>query len=262
MTPSAHEGTTPGGWHPAVDEAFLRRHTGRGIRVAIVDSGIDGAHPDLLGKVRGAVEVVDDQGDLDVRECEGGDEAGHGTACAGIIASIAPDVEFHSVRVLGPNASGSGDLFLAGLEWTVEQGMHLINMSLGTTRGDYAAPLHDLLDRAYRRGSIVVAAANNLPHPSYPSTFSSSLVSVHKCSGSDPFRLHFHHGQVIEVSAPGIDVRAAWPGGGYRRLTGNSFACPHVTGILALLLEAFPQATPFEAKTLLYALARRNAPGP
>jgi subtilisin family serine protease len=115
-----------------------------------------------------------------------------------------------------------------------------------------------MLDRAYQAGCIVVAAANNLPQPSFPSVFSSSLISVIKSEQSDPLKFGFHYGEVIELTAPGVNVRTAWPGGGYRNLTGNSFACPHIAGIIALLLENHPNMTPFQVKSALYAIAREN----
>ncbi|MEO6391249.1 MAG: S8 family serine peptidase [Pyrinomonadaceae bacterium] len=245
-------------WSTFIPDSTWQSRTGRGVSVAIVDSGIDSQHPALLGKVSESVEAVAEGSNIVFQPSTSGDQAGHGTACAGIVASIAPDADFHSVKVLGPNASGSGTMFLAGLEYAIKHKMRVINLSLGTTKSEFFAPMHDLMDRAYHAGCIVVAAANNLPYPSYPSIFSSSIVAVIKRAGGDPFDIGFRYGQVIEVVAPGVEVEAAWPGGGTRRLTGNSFAAPYVTGIIALLLEAYPDLTPFQVKSALYAIARRN----
>jgi subtilisin len=245
-------------WSAIREDTSWERCTGRGVRVAIVDSGIDTDHPDLKGKVRESVEAVTEDGKIVFKPSTSGDQAGHGTACAGIISSVAPEAELYSVKVLGPNASGSGDMFLVGLDYAIKQKFHVINLSLGTTKRDYFGPLHDLLDRAYHAGCIVVAAANNLPYPSYPSIFSSSVVSVIKRAGGDPFNFGYRYGKVIELVAPGVDVKTTWPGGGYRQLTGNSFACPYVVGIIALLMEAYPNLTPFQVKTILYAIARQN----
>lgn len=246
-------------WSAITPERIWDGRTGRGVRVAIVDSGVDAAHPALAGKIESSVEAVrDGNGRVSFRPCETGDDAGHGTACAGIITSIAPGVSVHSIRVLGPKASGSGEMFLAGLDYAIRHRARVINLSLGTTRPELSLPLHDLLDRAYHAGSIVVAAASNLPQPSYPSIFSSSLVSVCMCASTDPFDLTYRYGEVIELLAPGVQVRTTWPGGGYRQLTGNSFACPHVVGVIALILEAYPDLTPFQVKTILYAIAQRN----
>lgn len=246
-------------WALINPDNFWKGRTGRGVRVAVIDSGVDAAHPALRGKIKDAVEAYVQNGRISFRRSTSGDSAGHGTACASIITGIAPDVELHSIKVLGAKASGTGEVFLAGFEYAIKHRMRVINLSLGTTRREFFAPLHELLDRAYQAGCIVVAAANNLPQPSYPSIFSSSVVSVIKREEMDPFNFGYRFGEVIELSAPGVQVRAAWPGGGYRQLTGNSFACPHMVGVIALIVEAYPDLTPFQVKTVLYALARRNS---
>ncbi|HEY0460076.1 MAG TPA: S8 family serine peptidase [Pyrinomonadaceae bacterium] len=243
--------------HFRIDDSWKMR-TGKGVGVAIIDSGIDANHPDLQGKVIESVEARSENKRVLFVPSEVGDTAGHGTACAGIISKIAPDAQFHSIRVLGAGGLGDGQSFLAGLEYAIKKRYRLINLSLGTTKPQFFAPLHDLLDRAYQAGCIVVAAANNLPQPSFPSVFSSSLISVSKSSTTDPFHFGFRFGEVIELTAPGVNVRTAWLGGGYRSLTGNSFACPHIVGIIALLLETCPNLTPFQVKSALYSLAKEN----
>ena len=255
------EGAPQNLWETITPEMVWDGRTGRGVRVAVVDSGIDTSHPALKGKVKASVEASVEGGRIIFRPSKGGDAAGHGTACAGIITSIAPDAELYSVKVLGANASGSGEMFLAGLDYAIKQKVEIINLSLGTTKPDYQGRLHDLLDMAYHAGCIVVAAANNLPQPSFPSIFSSSLVSVVKDERKDPFQFGYRYGEVIEMVAPGVQVQTAWPGGGYRQLTGNSFACPHIVGIIARIKEAYPDLTPFQVKTILYAIAKQNQEG-
>lgn len=240
-----------------IDESW-KTASGKGVAVAVIDSGIDIAHPDLEGKVLESVEARRENTRIVFDESDSGDSAGHGTACAGIISKIAPGAEFYSIKVLGPGGLGDGQAFLAGLEFAIKQRHRVINLSLGTTKPQFFSPLHDLLDRAYQAGCIVVAAANNLPQPSFPSVFSSSLISVIKSEETDPLNFGFRFGEVIELTAPGVNVRTAWVGGGYRNLTGNSFACPHIVGIIALLLEKHPELTPFEVKSALYAIAKEN----
>ena len=235
--------------------------TGRGVTVAIVDSGIDTEHPDLRGRIVESVEARLEDKRVVFDPSTAGDSAGHGTACAGIVTTIAPDVEIYSVKVLGAGGLGDGQAFLAGLEYAINRRFRIINLSLGTTKPQFFAPLHDLLDRAYQAGCVVVAAANNLPQPSFPSVFSSSLISVIKSAETDPLRFGFHFGEVIELKAPGVNVRTAWPNGGHRNLTGNSFACPHVVGVIARLLERHPELTPFQVKAALYAIANENQKG-
>jgi subtilisin len=235
-----------------------RSATGQGVTVAIIDSGIDLSHNDLSGRVIESVEARVEKNKVIFEPSNAGDSAGHGTACAGIIARMAPDTKFASIKVLGAGGLGDGQVFLAGLEYAIKKRYKVINLSLGTTKPQFFAPLHDMLDRAYQAGCIVVAAANNLPQPSFPSVFSSSLISVIKSTETDPLNFGFHYGEVIELTAPGVNIHTTWPGGGYRNLTGNSFACPHIAGVIALLLENHPDMTPFQVKSALYAIAREN----
>jgi subtilisin family serine protease len=252
---SAFHSTMSGQILPKLD---LRSATGRGVTVAVIDSGIDAGHPDLEGRVIQSVEARVENKRVIFDDSTSGDSAGHGTACAGIISQIAPDTRFASIKVLGAGGMGDGQVFLAGLEYAIKKRYRVINLSLGTTKPQFFAPLHDLLDRAYQAGCIVVAAANNLPQPSFPSVFSSSLISVIKSAETDPMKFGFRYGEVIELTAPGVNIRTPWPGGGYRNLTGNSFACPHIVGIVCLLLETYPNMTPFQVKSALYAIAREN----
>lgn len=241
-----------------IDDSW-RIRTGAGISIAVIDSGIDTAHPDLQNKIVESVEAKPDGKRVTFISSTAGDSAGHGTACAGIISSIAKNAELYSIKVLGAGNSGDGLAFLAGLEYAVKRKMRVINLSLGTTKPQFFAPLHDLLDRAYQAGCVVVAAANNLPQPSFPSVFSSSLIAVSKSEETNPFNFGFRFGEIIELTAPGVNVRTTWLNGGYRSLTGNSFACPHIVGIVALLLETYPSLTPFQVKSVLYEIARKNS---
>ena len=233
--------------------------TGRGVKVAIIDSGVDNAHPAVGGAVRGWVEpVADAQGAITYNTAPHEDVFGHGTACAGVIHRIAPEAELYSVRVLGAGLTGRAAIFAEGLRWAIDNGMQVVNLSLGTTIRDYFYLLHELVDRAYYRGTVLVTAANNMPVPSAPSLYA-AVVSVACYDGAtegDPLSFYCNPTPPVEFGAPGIDVRLAWLGGGYITGTGNSFAAPHMTGIVALLRSKHPHLTPFEAKTLLRALAR------
>jgi subtilisin len=241
-----------------LDAENWKRRTGKGVSVAIIDSGIETEHPDLLGKVKESFEAKPENKRVLFVPSDAGDSAGHGTACAGIITKIANDAEIYSIKVLGSGGSGDGNAFLAGLEYAIKRKFRVINLSLGTTKPQYFAPLHDLLDRAYHAGCIVVAAANNLPQPSFPSVFSSSLISVSKSEETDPFNFGFKYGEVIELTAPGVNIRTSWLNNSYKSLTGNSFACPHIVGIIALLIEENPHLTPFQVKSALYSIAQNN----
>jgi subtilisin len=233
--------------------------TGKGVSVAVIDSGIDSSHPNLKGKIYESVESQRDGKRVIFVPSDSGDSSGHGTACAGIISTIAEDAEIYSVKVLGSESIGDGQTFLAGIEYAIKRKFRIINLSLGTTKPQYFAPLHDLLDRAYQADCIVVAAANNLPQPSLPSIFSSSLISVSKQDEPDPTKFAFRFGEAIELAAYGVNVRTTWLNGGFKRLTGNSFACPHIVGVIAQILEEDPTLKPFQVKSILYEIAKQNS---
>lgn len=228
--------------------------TGRGVRVCIVDSGIERDHP-RVGPVDGAVVVeLDEDGASRVMPDEQGDVSGHGTACAGIVRGLAPDCALHSVRVLGPEATGSGGALMAGLTWAVEQGFDVVNMSLSTRRRDFALALHDLVDAAYFRRTALVASAHNAAVESFPWRFS-SVFSVGSHEGEDPQEFRYNVLPPVEFFARGVDVEIAWLGGGTTVATGNSFATAHLAGVCALVLAKHPGLTPFELKSLLYLTA-------
>jgi len=149
--------------------------TGKGVRVCILDSGVDADHP-LVGEVQDSVAVsLGENDEAIIAPDTEGDLCGHGTACAGIVRSLAPDCDLTSVRVLGAGFTGSGDILLAGLRWAVEQGFDVVNMSLSTTKRQFAGILHELTDRAYFRRTVLVASAHNMPVESYPWRFSSVI---------------------------------------------------------------------------------------
>ena len=235
--------------------------TGAGVDVAVVDSGIEVGHP-LVGEVTSAVALSYDRNAEDnVRIQEGphDDLFGHGTACAGIIRRVAPECRLHSVRVLGERLTGKGLVFAAGLDWAIEHRMRVVNLSLSTGREDYYSVFHDLADQAYFAGVMLVCAVNNVPAPSYPSLYS-SVFSVAAHERTDPFGFDYNPSPPVELGAPGIDLTVAWKGGGTIVTTGNSFAAPHIAGLIARLLSKHPDLTPFQVKTVLHALAD-NATG-
>jgi len=235
-------------------EWALEGASGEGIRVCILDSGVEPDHP-LVGKVDQAVAIaVDENGDPVATPDGEGDLCGHGTACAGIIRGIAPECELHSVRVLGAGYTGSGAVLLAGLRWAIEQEFHVINMSLSTTKRQFAEVLHDLADTAYFNRTILVASAHNMPVQSYPWRFS-SVISVGSHSEPDSLRFYYNPNPPVEFFARGVDVELAWMDGTTIRATGNSFATPHMSGICALLLSKHPELTPFQLKSVLHLIA-------
>lgn len=242
-------------WHEVTPDWAWGGSTGAGIKVCLVDSGIEADHPALGGMVRGGVVVERGEDGPVVREEAHGDLFGHGTACAGIIHSIAPQAELYSARVLGQNLKGGGDALVAGIQWAIDSGMKVINLSLSTRKQEYASVLHDLADEAYYRRAVLVASANNTPVYSYPWLFS-SVISVASHTERDPFTFYYNPDPPVEFTAPGVDLELAWAGGATSVATGNSFATPHISGIVALILSKHPELTPFQLKTVLYYTAR------
>jgi subtilisin family serine protease len=228
--------------------------TGEGVRVCILDSGVEAGH-ELVGHVDQAVAVsIGEDGEPVVDDDVEGDLCGHGTACAGIVRELAPDARVFSVRVLGAGFTGTGTVLLAGLRWAVDQGFDLINMSLSTTKRNFAEILHELADRAYFRRTVVVASAHNMPVESYPWRFS-SVISVGSHEEPDPLAYFYNPNPPVEFFARGVGVEVAWLGGSRIRATGNSFATPHMTGICARILSKHPELTPFQLKSVLYLTA-------
>ena len=230
--------------------------TGAGVKVAVVDSGVDADHP-LVGGIAGAVAVeLDEDAPDGVRFVDGphADVVGHGTACAAIIKSLAPDAEVYSVRVLGANMKGRGTAFYSGIEWALKNGMHVVNMSLSSKSDQWFAALHEIADDAYFQNTMLVCAANNMPGPTYPSQFA-SVFSVAARPTDDPEALSYNPSPPVEFGARGLDVEVAWSEGSTIVASGNSFATPHVAGLIARILGKHPHLTPFQVKAVLHAVA-------
>jgi subtilisin family serine protease len=223
---------------------------GRGVKVAVIDSGIDATHPAVGGGVTRYVAITEGPTGLVYDTEPHTDAYGHGTACASIIRTLAPDCELYSVKVLGPTLGGLGSIFAAGLRWAVENGAQVCNLSLGTTKRDYFGVLHELADQAYFRNVALVAAANNRSIPAFPSLFA-SVISVASHEDDNPYRFYCNPRPPVEFGAPGINVRVAWLNGGYLTGTGNSYAAPHITGLVAKILGKHPTLTIPELKTVL-----------
>jgi subtilisin len=232
--------------------------TGAGVKVAVVDSGIEATHPAIApGGVQGGVIIEydpDAEGEVSMVEETHEDLFGHGTACAGIIRALAPEAELYSVRVLGARLSGKAVVFASGLRWAIENGMNVVNLSLSTGKQDYYGLFHELADEAYFKHMMLVSAINNVEAPSYPSQYS-SVFSVAAHEGKDPFEFHYNPAPPVEFGAPGIDLEVPWQNGSTVRVTGNSFAAPHIAGLVTLVLSKHPGLTPFQVKTILHSTA-------
>jgi subtilisin len=229
--------------------------------VGVVDSGIDASHPDVRS-VDQYVALSWDRDEEEVRYTEGPHEDlfGHGTSCAGIIRRAAPDAYLSSIRVLGERLSGKGVVFAAGLRLAIEQGCQVVNLSLSTGREDYFSLFHEIADEAAFAGTILVCATNNVPAATYPGQFS-SVISVAAHDGKDPFSIDANPAPPVDFGAPGIDIEVPWSEGSRIVTTGNSFAAPHVTGLVARILSKHPHLRPYEVKAVLRAVANNAQAG-
>ncbi|MEZ5378126.1 MAG: S8 family serine peptidase [Acidimicrobiales bacterium] len=236
-------------------EVAFAGSTGAGVRVAVIDSGIDSDHP-MLGSCvdrDAAVEfTVSPDGEVIKNDGPHDDAFGHGTAVAGIIHALAPEASITSVRVLGPNLTGKAAAFHAGLVWAVDEGYDIVNLSLGTTRSEWALAFHEVCDRAYFGNTFIVTAANNVQRASYPSLFA-SVASVACNTSTDPLRFHANPNPPTEFLARGIDIEVPWINGGTTTITGNSFAAPHIAGLATLVKAKHPELRPFQLKAALWA---------
>jgi subtilisin len=235
--------------------------SGRGVRVGVIDSGVDAGHP-AVGRVDQAVLVErDDDAEDGVRYTEGphDDLYGHGTACAGIIRTLAPDVELVSLRVLGANLKGSAFNFAQALDWCLHHDVKVVNCSLSTGNDKWAETFWEIVDEAAHAGVLVVSAMNNERKRTIPSEYA-GVFSVACAPGNDLERIWCNPKGPAEWGACGIDVDVPWLGGSTLNVTGNSFAAPVVAGHLARIAGAHPGVTVWQAKTILAEVAV-NAPG-
>jgi Subtilase family len=237
--------------------AALRDGDGLGIRIAVLDTGIEVAHPAFRGVVLADDVILEGDGPrVRVREGNGADAYGHGTAIAGIIHSLAPQATIGSFRVLGADLASRSVIIAAGARLAMERGYQILNCSFGC-RGDaaYVLPFKDWVDEAYLRQVHLVSACSNIDidRREWPSHFP-TVVSVNMARTA-PGAFHHLPGHLVEFATGGQDVRAPWSGGGVKTVTGSSYAAPVMTAMLARMLSRTGPIHPVIAKSVLRALA-------
>lgn len=244
---------------PTLDEArgFLAKGRGAGIRIAVLDSGIESDHPRLRGKpLTDDVALVERDARIVTIPGGGHDVFGHGTAIAGIVRELAPEAEIGSFRVLGEQLRSRSLLIREGVRLALSKGYHILNCSFGCGREDQVLLYKDWVDEAYIQGRHIVASCNNqdFSRREWPGHFP-TVITVNFAKTELPDALFCRRGQLVEFAARGQDVEVAWADGAVKRVTGSSFAVPHVAALLARLLSCCPGLSPLEAKALLHRLA-------
>jgi subtilisin family serine protease len=231
---------------------------GNNVLIAVIDSQIDAAHPDLEGVIAESFSAV------------GTPEKphSHGTGMAGAIAShqrllgTAPGARLLAVHAFSTAANAESTTFniLKGIDWSVRQGARIINMSFA---GPKDPSLERVLKLAYDKRIVLIAAAGNAG-PKAPSAFPGAdpnVIAVTATDVDDKLFTGANRGTYISVAAPGVDILVPAPEGEYQMTTGTSVAAAEVSGIVALLLERNPKLTPAEIRRILTQSARRLAPG-
>jgi len=222
---------------------------GTGVMVAIIDTGIDYNHPDLDANYKGGIDYVN-------KDSDPMDDNGHGTHCAGIVAAedngggvvgVAPKAGLYAVKVLNRKGSGAVSDVVAGIQWSIDNGMQVISMSLGSSSD--STSLRNACDMAYNSGIVLVAAAGNSGNTAgsgdnvlYPARYS-SVIAVGATDKSDKRASWSSTGSALELAAPGVSIYSTYLGGAYATLSGTSMACPHVAGTAALVLASSIDST-------------------
>jgi subtilisin family serine protease len=243
----------------SLDEArqALAHGTGKGVRIAVIDSGIEIDHPQLQGLVlQDDLHIVAEGVQIQVKPGDGTDIFGHGTAVASIIRQIAPEAEIGSFRVLGERLASRTVIIREGVRQALDKGYHILNCSFGCGVKEQIFEYKDWIDEAYLKGIHVVAACNNIDFtiPEWPGYFP-SVITVNMASTLEELRFFYKPGQLVEFSARGVDVQAAWRNRETRPVTGSSFATPRVAALLARILSTSGNLHPLEAKALLHQMA-------
>ncbi|MBI3547682.1 MAG: S8 family peptidase [Elusimicrobia bacterium] len=233
---------------------------GRGVKVCVVDTGVDRTHPNLAGNVLASFNATDPE-----HPDAAADENGHGTHIAGIIAAagkngglvgVAPEASILAAKVLDKNGDASFSEIVAGMQWCADRGAHVVNLSIG---GEGDPLLKEGIEALLNAGIVVVAAAGNYHaqhNPDRKVLFPAAYEGVIAVSASDRRDKEgwfSAKGDAIDFIAPGVEIKSTVPGGGYRTMDGTSQASPHVAGLAALLIAAGGPSGPSSVRAFLHA---------
>ncbi|HAM35219.1 MAG TPA: hypothetical protein DEB40_01400 [Elusimicrobia bacterium] len=214
---------------------------GEGVKVCVIDTGIDYAHPDLEANIRGGWNAIERNDDFM-------DDNGHGSHVAGVIAAVddgsgvvgvAPQASIYGVKVLDAAGGGNFDDVIAGMQWAVDNRMDVASMSLGTGRGNDS--LKAAVEAMAKNGVVLVAAAGNAGPGENTVIFPGGYpgaVAIAASDSSDQIAYFSSRGDAVALAAPGVGIYSTFKNGGYKTLDGTSMATPHVSGLAALFISA------------------------
>lgn len=257
-TPPAGQ-ETPWGIAKVQAPAAWKTSRGAGVKLVVIDTGIDMKHPDLAPNIKGGWNAITKGPDFN-------DDNGHGSHCSGTIGAIdddkgvvgvAPKVSLYGVKVLDADGSGTFDDVIAGMQWAVDNKMEVASMSLGASQGNQA--LADMVAAMKKAGVILVAAAGNSGGSvGYPAAYPGA-IAIAASDSSDKLAYFSSRGPEVANIAPGVDVKSTYMNGGYDTLSGTSMATPHMAGLTALYVATHKAATPDQARAALAAASRKLA---
>ncbi len=237
--------------------AWAAGYTGEGVTVGVVDSGVDQTHPDLAGREQAERNFGESPDTVD--------RIGHGTHVGSTVAAVAPGAKLLDAKVFDDDGFATESEVIAGMTWAVEQGADVLNLSLGADDRPEVDPLEAAVDTlSAEHGVLVVVAAGNAYRPGTIGSPASAdaALAVGAVDGSDAPADFSSRGPRIgdgavkpEITAPGVDITAAQPGGGHAEWSGTSMATPHVAGAAALLAQQHPEWTGAQLKAALVASA-------
>lgn len=234
--------------------AWSKGYTGKGIKIAVLDSGVS-QHKELA--VSGGISMVDYTSSYV-------DDNGHGTHVVGIlnakkdnsgIVGVAPDAEVYAVKVINQSGEGSIEDIAEGVNWAIQNDMDIINMSIGTF---YNSDILNLvIKQAVDNGIVVVASAGNEgvysgtgENLTYPARLS-SVISVAAVDESLKRGSFSSTGAELDISAPGVDIVSTSKSGNYESRSGTSMATPFISGMVAIIKEAYPNMSPKEIQEMI-----------
>jgi subtilisin len=238
---------------------------GEGVKVVVIDTGLDMTHPDLAGNIKGGWNAIAKSDNFN-------DDHGHGTHCGGNIAAldndigivgVAPKADLYGVKVLDANGSGTFDDVIAGMQWAVDNHMEVASMSLGADQGNQA--LADMVAAMAKAGVTLIAAAGNSGAAvGFPGGYPGAIAVAAMCpagvtdtglcaDANEGLAVFSSRGPEVAVIAPGVNVYSLSKNGGFDTMSGTSMATPHVAGLAVLYVATHKGATPDQVRAALSA---------